>query len=522
MTFRDVDPPSLAALPRVSGTAAGMTILATGLGDAAAAADPTILSTNMAAVRIGIGLSISGAGFVAGLATLTLAASVLSAGALGDLYGKKRMYVYGLLGTIAFGLLAAAAPNSMVLTMARAGSGIAFAFLFGLSLAIVNEVFAPERRKKAIALFLAAGFAITAPMPALGSWLAGHIGWRTCFLIAPAIATISTLVTVKYVPETPRSQRKLDLVGLILVAIALLGVVYGVSQLQNGLSITRLMPIVVGLLAGIGFLRWELHTPQPALDLRIFRSGPFNTAVLAGFTWDFLTGGSTIMFAFYLVTIRGESPEILGLLLLPAMFLQALTATWSGRAALQFGERTVLIAGLLVLLTGLLALTLLQENTPIVVLFVAVLLNMVGSAIVLTPQSTIMMASAPAELGGAVAAVKAALGQAGYSLGPALFSTVGTWFYVHDRDRKLADLGISLEQARQAFRVTHGGTSVAAHATQAINPQLAREVVAAAEQYLLSAIHTVALIMAAVPVLAIVTALVLQPGKPSNRQQLSG
>ncbi|MBY0442301.1 MAG: MFS transporter [Mycobacteriaceae bacterium] len=498
-----------------------MTILAAGLGDAAATADPTILSTNLAAVRASMGLSISGASFVTGLATITLAASVLGAGALGDLYGKKRMYVYGLLGTIAFGLLAAAAPNSVVLMVARAGSGIAFAFLFGLSLAIVNSVFAPEHRKTAIALFFAAGFAITAPMPALGSWLAGQIGWRNCFLIAPAIATLSVLVTVKYVPEPPRSQRKLDLAGLILVAIALLGVVYGVSQLQNGFTALSLIPILVGLLAGIGFLFFELRTPQPALDLRIFGSRSFNTAVIAGVTWDFLTGGSTIVFAFYLVIIRGEAPEVLGLLLLPVMALQALAATGSGRAAIRFGERTVLIAGLLVLLAGLLVLTLLHENTPLFVLFIAVFLNFIGSAIVQTPQATIMMASAPAELSGAVSAVKASLGQAGYSLGPALFATVGTWFYVRDRDRKLADMGITLEQARQAFRVNHGGNAVAAHAAQAINPQLAREVVAAAEQYMLSAIHTVAFIMAVVPVLAIITALVLLPGKPSTTQQLS-
>ena len=496
-----------------------MTILAAGLGDVASAVDPTILSTNMASVRIGMDLSISAASFVTGLATLTLAASVLGAGTLGDLYGKKRMYAYGLLGSIIFGLLAAAAPNSAVLIVARAGIGIAFAFLVGLSLAIVNEVFAPERRKNAIALFLTVAFAIAAPLPAFGAWLAGHLGWRTCFLLAPAISALSLIITVKYVPETPRSHRKLDLLGLTLVAVALLGVVYGISELQNGFTTFHLIPILVGLLAVIGFLLWELHTPQPALDLRILRSKSFSTAVLAGITWDFLTGGSTIVFAFYLVTIRGQSPEILGLLFLPAIALQALAAAGSGRAMVRFGERTVLLAGLIVLLAGLLLLTQLHENTPILVLFIAVVLNFMGSAIIQTPQSTIMMASAPAELGGAVSGVKAALGQAAYSLGPVLFSTVGSWFYFRDRNRELADMDITLEQARQAFRVTHGGTSVAAHPAQAVNPQLAREVVTAAEHYLLSAIHNLALIMAVCPVLAIITTLVLQPGKASNKQQ---
>src|SRR5262249_36906765 len=147
--------------------------------------------------------------------------------------GKKRMYVYGLLSTILFGLLAAATPNGAALMVARAGIGVAFAFLVGLSLAIVNDVFAPEQRKHAIALFLAAGWAITAPLPAIGTWLAQQIGWRTCFLVAPAVAVVSLVITVRYAPETPRATRRLDLAGLALGAIALLGVVYGISQFAH-------------------------------------------------------------------------------------------------------------------------------------------------------------------------------------------------------------------------------------------------------------------------------------------------
>jgi MFS family permease len=519
MSSPGVDPELVAATPRVSGMAATMTIIVTGLGYAVPAADPTILSTNIAAVRAGLNLSRSTGSFVASLATLTLAAAVLGAGALGDLYGKKRMYVYGLLGMIIFGLLAAAAPNGVVLVLARAGMGVAFAFLVGLSLAIVNDVFAPERRKTAIALFLAAGFAITAPLPAIGTWLAQQFGWRACFLVAPAAAVIGLVITVRYVPETPRAARRLDVAGLILIATALLGVVYGISRLEHGFTAGAVAPIVVGLIAGAGFVSRELRTPDPALDLRVFRSGPFNAAVIAGITWDFLTGGYTILFAFYLVTVRGESPEILGLLLIPTMVLQALAATGSGRAAIRFGDRAVLVTGLVVLLAGLLVMTLFGEKTSMLVLFLAVMLNGVGSAIVQTPQSTIMMASAATELGGAVSAVKAALGQAGYSLGPALFSAVGTWLFLRDGMSKLAEMGITVGQAREALRITHGGTVVAAHGEQALDPERARELVQGAKQSMLFAIHTLSLIMAVVPIVAIVLAFVLLRPKPARGEQ---
>jgi hypothetical protein len=153
----------------VSGRAATMTVLVMGLGYSITAADPTILSANISEVRAGLHLSPSTASFLASLATLTLAAAVLGAGALGDLYGMKRMFTVGLLGAVGFGLLAAAAPSGAVLIAARAGAGVAFAFLLGLSLALINAVFPPQRRAGAIAAYLAAGFALTTPMPAIGS-----------------------------------------------------------------------------------------------------------------------------------------------------------------------------------------------------------------------------------------------------------------------------------------------------------------------------------------------------------------
>lgn len=178
-----------------------MTILATGLGSSITAADPVILSANISAVRAGLHMSASTASFVASIATLTLAATVLGAGALGDKYGMRRMYTLGLVGTVVFGVLAAAAPNAAVLVFARAAVGVAFALQLGLSLAIVNVVFPPERRAIAISLHLGACFAVAVPLPAVGSLLAAQIGWRTCFLVAPAVSeTIEATIMLETAP----------------------------------------------------------------------------------------------------------------------------------------------------------------------------------------------------------------------------------------------------------------------------------------------------------------------------------
>lgn len=498
----------------VTGRAATMTIVAMGLGYSITAGDPTILSSNIAAVRNGLGFTPATASFVASLATLTLAAAVLGAGALGDLHGMKRMYVIGLFGAIAFGLLAAAAPNVGVLIVGRAGVGIAFAFVLGLSLAIVNAVFPPGRRAAAIALYLGAGHALAVFQPVIGSWLAQHYGWRTCFLVAPALAALTLVITLRYVPETARTNRKLDIPGLALVAGALVGFIYGLTELQNGLHAAAVVPIAVGVVLAAGFVIWELRTDEPALDLRIFRSARFNAAISAGATFNFLQGGATILFAYYLVTVRQESPELLGLLLIPAMLLASLAAAGAGRAAARLGDRTVLVAGLVVLLVGMVMLVLLDMHTSMAVLGIAVALNAIGGAIVQTPQSTIMMSSAPPELGGVISAVKPAVGQASYSLGPALFALVGTTLFLRDGAKKLAGTGITDEQARDALRVARSGVPGPSGGAGALDPQRAQWVVSEATDSMLHAIHTLSLIMAVVPAIAIVLALVLL--RPKN------
>ena len=499
---------------QVTGVAATMTVVAMGLGYSITAADPTTLSANLAEIRKGLQFSPGTASFLASLCTLTLAAAVLGAGALGDLAGMKRMFVIGVYGSIVFGVLGAVAPHVSVLIVARAGLGIAFAFVLGLSLAIINAVFPPAGRAAAIAAYLGAGHALAVFQPALGGWLAGHYGWRTCFLITPALAVLTLVITLRYVPETVRDKRKLDVPGILLIAAALITVIYGLTELQGGFDLGALLLIAAGLALGGAFVWWELRTDSPALDMRIFRSGRFNAALAAGATFNFLGGGGTILFAYYLVTIRGKSPEVLGLLLVPAMLIASAAAVLAGRAVARFGERIVLVAGLVILLVSMVMLVVLDGNTSVAFLGIAVALNAIGGAVVQTPQSTIMMSSAPPELGGVVSAVKPAVGQAAYSLGPALFALVGTTLFLRDGRRKLDGSGITEEQARDALRVAHGGAPNPAAGGEVLDPEQARWVVHEATNSWLTAIHEVSLIMAVVPVAAIAVAWVLlRPGR---------
>lgn len=494
----------------MSGLAAVMTVLAMGLGYAIAIGDPTTFSANLQLVSAGVGITGSTATFVASLATLTLAAAVLSAGALGDLYGMRRMYLLGLAGAIAFSVLAAAAPAPAVLIVARAGAGVTLAFLIGLSLAITNAVFPPGRRAAAIAAYFGVGYAVATPMPAISGMLGHAIGWRACFFVAPVIGVLGLLVTWRFVPETVRADRRLDVLGMALFAVALLGLIFGVSRIETGINTLGLVAIGVGLVAGCAFVMQELRVDDPALDMRVFRSGRFNAAVTAGVLFNIVLGGSMVLLSFYLVTVRKESHELFGLLLIPATALAAVAATSAGPAANRFSPRTVMITGLLVMLGGLLSMRLFDLDTTRTTVFVTTALIVVGGALVTTPQATIMMSSAPTDLGGAVSAVKSAVNEGGYSLGPALFALVGINLFLTDSAHDLSRSGVTRAETREALLTVHGG-----HGAQMVHPEQARLVVEQAPHNAVDAIHTLSVIMAVGPVAAIILTLWLI--KPANR-----
>jgi len=481
-----------------------MTIVAMGLGSAVAVGDLRILASNISFVRAGLQFSPSATIFVSSLATLTLGASVLGAGVLGDRYGMKRMFLAGAWGAVVFGLIGAAAPNVVVLMIARACIGVALAFLSGLSLAIMNAVFPAERRAGAIALFLAAVYAFSVMPAIVGSLLAERIGWRAGFLVTPVLAILVVVMTTRYVPETQSSHRKTDVPGLLLLAVAVIGLSYGISRLQSGVDIRAIAPILAGILAAGAFVWWELRCDDPALDMQIFHSPPFAAMVIAGAANNLVQGGSMIMVTFYLVGIRDVSTLEFALLLIPATLVSALAAVGAGRAAARFGNRAVVVAGLSVLAVSLLVRVSFRVDTPIFVVAAVIALTTVGGAIVQTPQTTVMMSSAPVNLGGVVSAVKASVGGTCYGLGSALFSMFGIILFIRDATPKLAGTGISTVQAGTILGATTDAPDGAI-----VDPERTQWVISQATSSMIHAAQTLNLVMMVIPVTAAALAMVL-------------
>ena len=490
-----------------------MTIVAMGLGSAVAVGDLRILAGNISIVRNGLQFSPGTTIFVSSLATLTLAASVLGAGVLGDRYGMKRMFVAGAYGAVVFGVIGAVAPNVVVLSIARACIGVAFAFLSGLSLAIVNAVFPPGRRAAAIAWYLAAVYAFGVLPATVGSLLAEQFGWRSGLLVTPVLAVLVVVITLRYVPETQSSEGKTDVRGLVLVAVALIGLTYGISQLQGGVSLGALVPILIGVLAAAAFVWWELRCEEPALDLRIFRSPRFNAVVTAGAANNLVQGGSMTMVTFYLVVIRDQSTWTLALLLIPATLISALAAVGAGRVASRLGNGAVVVAGLAVLAVSLLARLSFRLDTPLVVVGAVIALTTIGGAILQTPQTTVMMSSAPVNLGGVVSAVKASVGGTFYGLGAALFSMLGIILFIRESGPKLAGTGISPRQAGEIMGATGDAPTGAG-----LDPQRTEWVISQSNSTMLEVAQTVNVVMMVIPLAAAAVVVALFRRRTAVRQ----
>src|SRR5215218_8353387 len=275
-----------------------MLVLATSIPFVVAAVDPTLLSLNLPAITQDLGIPSDLVGFTGSLATLVMAAAVLGVGNLGDIYGYKRLLIYGLIGNIIFAVLTAFSPNYQFFIVMRFLDGLALTALLGLSLALLTASAPAALRPAAIGLFLtvyAIFFGIT---PLISGLVVGNFGWQASFLICPVISIIGLVLISLFVtdPAAHNPNRKLDVGGISLFGLCLLGLIYGIGQIQNGLTDPGTwIPLAIGALALLAFVPYERRQREPALDLALFLVPAFVIAVLGNMVFNFYNGGFAVL-----------------------------------------------------------------------------------------------------------------------------------------------------------------------------------------------------------------------------------
>lgn len=414
-------------------------VAVTVLGSGIAALDATVVNIALPTIGREFHTGVGPLQWVMSGYTLTLTAFLLLGGSLSDRFGRRRVY---LIGIVWFALASAAcgfAPGALFLIITRLLQGVGAALLTPGSLAILEASFVPADRGRAIGAWSGLGGVATATGPLLGGYLITAASWRWIFFINLPIAAVVIVLGARHVPESrdPAATGKLDEAGALAAVVFLAGITFAFIEAPTlGWSSPAVLAMaalgVVGLAA---FLAREHTAASPMLPLAIFRVRQFTaTNAVTLIVYAALTG-ATFLLPVVLQVVSGYSPLASGLALLPLTFIMLMLSARSGRLASRIGPRLQMSAGPVVVGAGFALLTLVTHGSSYVVYVLpAVVVFGLGLAITVAPLTATAMSSAPAEQPGIASAVNNDVARFGGLLAvavlPALSGITGT-AYLH-------------------------------------------------------------------------------------------
>src|SRR5215210_4439256 len=332
-------------------------LLTTVLGSSLAFLDSTVV--NVALERIGNDLDadFSGLQWTVNAYTLTLAALILLGGSLGDRFGRRRVFVFGVVWFAVASLLCGLAPNVATLVAARALQGVGGALLTPGSLAIISASFHGRDRAAAIGAWSGLSGVSGAVGPFVGGWLV-EWPWRAVFLINLPLAVAVVWVAVRHVPETrdPEAAPHLDWPGTLAVVVGLAGLTYALTAASGGLSGGVLLAGALGVAGLVAFVTIELRSPYPLVPPRLFTDLQFSAANAVTLLVYAGLGASWVLLVLHLQIVVGLSPLLAGSAMLPVTVLMLLFSSQVGALAQRFGPRLFMTVGPLVAAAGLLVL----------------------------------------------------------------------------------------------------------------------------------------------------------------------
>lgn len=333
----------------------GWTFVITSVALFMVALDNLVVTTALPVIRAELDASLSELEWIVNAYTLTFAVLLLTGAALGDRFGRRRMFVLGLVIFTAGSAWAAMAGTTEALIIARALQGVGGAIVTPLTLTILSAAVPPERRALALGAWGGIGGLAVAIGPLVGGAIAEGLSWQWIFWVNVPIGIVATIAAFRYLRESRGPAGSLDLVGLALASVGLLGIVWGVIHgNERGWSdATVLGSIGVGAVLMVAFLWWETRTKSPMLPLNFFRDRTFAVANGASFLMFFGVFGAVFLLAQFFQLVQGYGPLDAGLRTLAWTGMPAIVAPIAGLLAGRIGGRPLLAAGLALMAIGL-------------------------------------------------------------------------------------------------------------------------------------------------------------------------
>jgi EmrB/QacA subfamily drug resistance transporter len=373
-------------------------LTATILGSSLVFIDSTVVSLALPVIQRELSATALQMQWVIEAYTLVLGALMLLCGALGDRYGRKRLFVAGVIVFAIGSVLCGVAPNINALVAARVLQGVGGTMLAPASLAILGACFTGAARGKAIGTWSAMTAIASTLGPVLGGVIIDHLGWRWAFYINIPVAVAVTIITLVHVPESRDDDAtgSLDILGSFLITAGLGLVVYAfVTSGSSGWDATTIVTLVLGTIAIVAFLRVESVVKQPVLPLKLFASRAFSGLNAMTFLLYGALGALFYFLPFVLIQVDGFSATRAGLAMLPFVVLMVTLSRYSGGLVYRLGARTLLTAGPAVAALGFAGFALLPDLHYWTGIFPSILLFGVGMGLTVSPLTTTLLDSVP-------------------------------------------------------------------------------------------------------------------------------
>jgi EmrB/QacA subfamily drug resistance transporter len=313
------------------------------------ALDALVVTTALSTIRLDLGASIEALEWTVNAYNLSFAVLLLTGAALGDRFGRRRMFAAGLTLFVVASAACAVASNIGTLIAARAVQGAGAALVMPLAMALLSAVFPREERAKALGIFSAVtGLALIAG-PVAGGAIADGLAWQWIFWINLPVGAIAIPLIVRRIRESVGSGTGLDvLVGLVLVTAAAMGVMWGLMRANSvgWMSLEVVSAITAGIVLGVAFVLWELRVREPMVPMRLFRSRALASGIAASFLFYAAMYGTLFFLPQFLQVAQGHGPFGVGLRLLPWTATLFVFAPIGGGLVNRMGERSLVVAGL--------------------------------------------------------------------------------------------------------------------------------------------------------------------------------
>ena len=387
-------------------------IAATVAGSGIAFLDTTVVNVALPHISNDLGGGLAGLQWTLDAYLVTLTSLLLLGGSLGDLYGRRRVFVGGLAGFSVASLLCGLAPTIEVLVTARALQGAAAALLVPSSLAIISASFHPDDRARAVGAWSGFGAAAGAVGPFVGGWLVDAFSWRPVFFINLPIAAATIWIARRHVPETSEGDAapRPDVLGAALITLALASGTFGLIKLSDGLTGTVAAALVVGVVALVAFLAVERHRRHPLLPLTLFRSRQFTGANLVTVAVYAGLGLSSFLVTVQLQIGLGYSALAAGASMLPVTIIAAFGSPRAGALAQRIGPRIPMTVGCLTVAGALLLYSRIQPGrTYLTTVFPGAVAFGFGVTALVAPLTATVLASVSAHQAGIASGVNNAV-----------------------------------------------------------------------------------------------------------------